>query len=176
MKKNVILFLAMTLFSGLEANFVHPSASSYTKVFSSLPQLILPREAVLLEKVSVQSREIDLSLASVFGIISFNRSGVYKIIWCGWARSPFPWTLGFSLDNIIILGNVYGNSGRHSTFEKFEGSVVLSINAGQVLRFVNASSHPIELIPGKSDSQIPLSSFTLSLSLFGANLQNGRSP
>lgn len=88
------------------------------------------------------------------------------MIWSGWARSLFPWTLGFSLDGVILVGYVYGNSGHHSTFEKFEGSIVLSINAGQVLRFVNASSHPIELIPGKSDSQLPFSSFTLSLSLF----------
>ncbi|MDP1608889.1 MAG: hypothetical protein Q8L98_06210 [Chlamydiales bacterium] len=166
MKKLVILFLAMAISSGLEAKVIYSSADFCSKVFSALPQLILPREPVLLEKVSVQSCEIDLSFAAASGMILFKRSGVYKIIWSGWARSLFPWILGFSLDGVILVGNVYGNSCHHSTLEKFEGSIVLSINAGQVLRFVNASSHPIELIPGKSDPQSSLSSFTLSLCLF----------
>lgn len=154
MKKSVILFLAMALFSRLEAELEPccPPGNSCTKVFSSLPQRLLPGEPVLLEKVGVRSCEIDLSFASVSGMVLFNRSGIYKIVWHGETRSPLPipWTLGFSLDGVILLGNIYGNSGHHCPFEKFEGSVVLSINAGQVLRFVNASMHPIELVPEKT--------------------------
>ena len=170
MKKSVILFWAMALFGRLEADLSPccPSGSSCTKVFSVLPQRLLPGEPVLLEKVGVRSSEIDLSFASVSGMVLFNRSGIYKIAWYGETLSslPIPWTLGFSLDGVILLGNIYGNSGHHSSFEKFEGSVVLSINAGQVLRFVNASMHPIELVPGKSGPKPHLPSFTLCISLF----------
>jgi|GEM_PF-5601227 hypothetical protein len=168
MKKQMILFWMMTFFSGLEANLSPccPSGSSCTKVFSAVGQFILPGEPVLLEKISVQSHEVDLSFASTFGMILFNRSGVYKIVWYGETRSSFNWTLGFSLDGTIILGNIYGNSGCHSSVEEFEGSLVLSINAGQVLRFVNASSHPIQLVPNKIGSHLPQSSFTVCLSLF----------
>ncbi len=160
----------MTFFSGLEGGTGPCCVPGVpcTKIFSVMPQLILSGGPVLLEKVGVQSGEIDLSLASAFGMIAFNRSGIYKIIWHGEARSLFniPWSLGFSLDNTILLGRVYGDSGSHSLFEKFEGSVVLSINAGQILRFINVSPYPVELIPESNDSQLLLPSFTLCLSLF----------
>ena len=158
MKGSLVLFLAIVLFGRLEAN--SPLESSITWIFSASQQLILPGEAVLFEKTAVQFCE------SGSGTISFNRSGTYKFVWYGQARPIYrrPWILGFSLDNVILVGNIYGNSDRHLHPEKFEGSLVLSINAGQVLRFVNASSNPIEFIPSESNPAHP--SFTLKVSLF----------
>jgi hypothetical protein len=173
MKKSVILFWAMIFFSRLEADYApcHSSGNSYTKVYSVLPQQLLPGEAVRLEKVSVQSREIDLSFAAGSGRVIFNRSGTYKIVWYGEGGSLFhiPWILGVSLDGVIVLGNSYGNFDRCSTLKKFSGSVVLSVNAGQVLCLVNASSYPIELFPPTCNSKLPHASFTLALSLFEPN-------
>lgn len=169
----LFLFWGLILLKGVQADYEFigsccPSDRQCTKLFSLLPQRLLPGEAVLLEKVSVHSGEIDLSFAPISGMIFFNRSGIYKIIWKGEARSlsNTPWTLGFSLDNTIILGSVYGNYCRHSIFQKIAGSVVLSINAGQSLQFVNASSNPVEFIPELSDPQDPLPSFSLCLSRF----------
>jgi hypothetical protein len=176
MKKFVILFCMVFFFSRLEADFIpcQPSGNFYTKVYSILPQLVLPGEAVRLEKVGVQSREIDLSFAAGSGRIIFKRSGTYKIVWYGEGGSLFhtPWILGVSLDGVIILGNSYGNFDRYSTSEKFNGSVVVSVNAGQVLCLVNASSYPIELFPGGYDSKLPHPSFILSLSLFEPSYPN----
>ncbi|MBS0625515.1 MAG: hypothetical protein JSS32_05645 [Verrucomicrobia bacterium] len=145
MKK--LIFWTMMLFS-----IVHADP---TKAFSALPQLLLPGEAILLENVFDPSCEIDLSLAPASGLIIFKKSGTYKIVWSGQTHRSIPWTLGFSLDNTILFGNIYQNS--NST--KFEGSVVLSINAGQTLQFVNASQHPVDLVLASQP-------FTVILTLF----------
>lgn len=165
MEKSVIIFLAMILFRGLEANSCCPSGYSCTKVFSTERQVLLHGEAIRLETINIQSPEINLSVSSR-GLISFNRSGTYKISWFGDVLSPggIPWTLGFSLDGLVIFGSIYGHFGHHPGAEKIEGSVVLNINAGQVLQLINSSFHPIELIPGGSHH--PLSSFTVCISLF----------
>jgi hypothetical protein len=161
-KKTTLFFWLFTLFSNLEAGVDFLDGS--TKLFSLLPQLLLPGEAVRLEKITAQAPGIDLSFASSLGAILFKQPGTYKIIWRGQTPLSFhaPWTLGFSLDGLIIFGNLYGGFGGFPGSENFEGSVVLNINAGQILRFVNASFHPVELAPSKNHR----SSFTLSLFLF----------
>ncbi len=150
-----------------DVDYRHLPERSCAKAFSSSQQVLFPEESVRLEKIEVSSPAVNLSLAAEFGTIVFNRSGTYKITWFGKAHSPFnvPWTLGFSLDGLIILGNVYGHLGCLQ-IQNFEGSVVLSINAGQTLQLVNASSHPVELVPTLSHSGKPLASFILQVCLY----------
>lgn len=167
--KSVSFLWAMVFCSCLWANFDprHHPERCCANVFSTSSQHLFPGESVRLERIGAFTPEVNLSFAARSGTIIFNRAGTYKIIWHGKAFSPFniPWTLGFSLDGVILLGNVYGHRGCSHT-QNFEGSVVLSINAGQILQFVNASSHPVELVSTPSDSGRPLSSFTLDLCRF----------
>ena len=164
-----ILFWIAALCSYLHADLDrhHFIDGCCANVFSILPQRLFPGEIVRFEKIGASSLDVNLSFASRSGSILFNKAGTYKIIWHGKARSPFhiPWTLGFSLDGLILFGNVYGPLN-HAPTQPFEGSVVLSINAGQILQFVNASSHPVELVSTPSNSGEPLPSFTLYLCRF----------
>ena len=167
MRKYLVLLWAVMLVGGLEAkkHSCDFEKSRSAEVFSSLPQRLLPREAVLLERVGARSLDVDLSLASTLGMIVIRRSGTYKIVWHGQKRTSFhpTWTLGFSLDGEVVLGNIYGPSEFCNASQPFDGSLVLSLNAGQAFRFVNASAHPVELIP---DSSSPPVSFALSITLF----------
>ena len=170
MRKNVFLFGIAALFGALHADsHFCPLGPSHARAFSVLPQLVLPKEAVRLEKVSSQSCEVDLSLAPTFGLVLFKRSGTYKIVWHGQTRSPLSlsWSLGFSLDGLVLFSNQYGTLGCHNHPQKFEGSVVLSVNAGQTLRLVNSSAHPIELVPIRSDSKAAFPSFVLKIDRYG---------
>lgn len=170
MKMGVILFWMVFFTSSLQAGKTscHPPKDSYTEVYSTCMQRLLPEEAVRLEKVKKQSSEIDLSFASS-GLIIFRRPGAYKLVWRGLANSPFnrPWTLGFSLDGVILFGNVYGPSLHQRPPEAFEGSVVFSVNAGQSLRFINASSHPVQLVSESGGPSFTLSIFYSDLSYLG---------
>lgn len=164
MKKGLVLFWITIFFSSLEARTApcHPSNAPYTKIFSIATQYLHLEEPVRFEKIKTQSHEIDLSFAASSGLIIFRRPGTYKLVWRGLANSPFnrPWTLGFSLDGVTLLGNIYGPSARQKPPAPFEGSVVLNVNAGQSFRFINSSSHPVELVPGKT---VDSPSFALSI-------------
>ncbi len=170
MKKCFVFLLAMALFSGLEAkrHADGPCGAGSARVFSSLVQWLLPKEPILLEQVVSCSSEVDLSFASACGAIVFNHSGTYKIVWHGERRvSLYPtWTLGVSLDGTILLGSVYGPREFCTPSETFEGSLVLRINAGQTLYFINASPHPVELVPGKGAIPWLVASFAVSITLF----------
>jgi len=147
------------------------SSASVLNAYSTLDQTLNPLDAVLFDGINVvTSTSYDTSLASTTGQITFLVSGNYILSWTaeGQLTTPFPdpvpaWSLSLFLDGAPIPGSCF------SGFTLFPaeltnntgGTVVVAINAGQVLTLLNTSTLAIALLSSIPGSTLPESSASL---------------
>jgi len=143
----------------------------YASVYSVLDQSIPSGGSVRFESAgAVTSTSFDVSLAPTTGQITFLKSGIYSIFWLiqGQLTPPFPapvpaWSLSLFLDGIPVPGSCF------SAFTLFPeeltrtptGTVIISVNAGQILTLQSTSTLPVSVISSVPGSLLPETSATI---------------
>lgn len=143
-----------------------------TSLFSFSNQTISAGGAVLFEYENIASEPIDISMASLSGMILFNRTGIYEICWhlagISCSDSLSKWSLGLSLDGEIIPFSVFeypfpSQKGCHAGV-----SLIHLITDGQELSLINMSENPVQLISDSCGSERPAVSAMLNIKLVAA--------
>jgi len=149
-------------------NFV---ISSIANIYSLQDQSIDSGENVTFENTNaIVSADYDTTLASTTGQITFLKSGIYSIGFTveGQLTPPFPaptpaWSFSLYLDGVPVSGACF------SSFTLFPdeltttaaGTVIVPVNAGQVLTLQSSSTLPVSIISSVPGSIIPVTSASL---------------
>jgi hypothetical protein len=140
-------------------------------LYSLLDQTIPSGSPVTFENTNaIVSADYDTSLASTTGQITFLKSGIYSIGFTveGQLTPPFPsptpaWSFSLYLDGLSVPGACF------SSFTLFPdeltttaaGTVIIPVNAGQVLVLRSSSTLPVSILSNVPGSIIPVTSVSL---------------
>jgi hypothetical protein len=140
-------------------------------VYSLLDQAVPSGASVLFQNTNaIVAADYDTSLMSTTGAITFLKTGTYSIGFTveGQLTPPFPspvpaWSFSLYLDGIPVPGGCF------SSFTLFPdelvttaaGTVVVPVNAGQVLTLQSTSTLPVSITSSLSGSTIPVTSASL---------------
>ncbi len=132
------------------------SGAAVMNAYSVTDQFLPSLSVCLFEATNlVTTTYYDTSMLPTTGEVTFLKSGTYVISWTaeGQLTPPFPdpvpaWSLSLFLDNAPVPGGCF------SGFTLFPaeltnntgGTVIIYINAGQVLKLANTSTLPISLL------------------------------
>lgn len=135
--------------------------SAYSTTDQDIPSL----GACLFENLGVVTNtSFDVSMVGITGEITFLKGGNYLLSWTaeGQLTPPFPdpvpaWSLALHLDGIPIPGSCFSGFTLFPAelTDNTGGTVVVSVNAGQVLKLLNTSILPISLISSIPGSLLP---------------------
>lgn len=141
------------------------SQVSVLNAYSVLDQDLPSLGVCLLENTNVVTiTSFDVSMLSTTGEITFLKGGNYLLSWTaeGLLTPPFPdpvpaWSLAFLLDGVPIPGSCFSGFTLFPAelTDNTGGTVVVSVNAGQVLKLVNSSTLPISLVSTVPGSLFP---------------------
>lgn len=146
-------------------------ANSMANVYSLLDQSMPSGASVLFQNTNaIVSADYDTSLMNVTGAITFLKSAIYSIGFTveGQLTPPFPaptpaWSFSLYLDGVPVSGACF------SSFTLFPdeltttaaGTVVVPVNAGQVLTLRSTSTLPVSILSNVPGSIIPVTSASL---------------
>lgn len=144
---------------------------SVLNAYSTRDQTIPSLEVCLFEHLNVfTSASFDVSQIGITGEITFLKSGNYLLSWTaeGQLTPPFPdpvpaWSLSFFLDGVNVPGSCFSGYTLYPAelTDNTGGTVVVNVNAGQVLKLVNTSTLPISLISTIPGSLFPETSISI---------------
>lgn len=133
--------------------------------YSTQDQVIPSLGVCLFESTNIVTvTSFDVSMLATTGEITFLKGGNYLLSWTaeGQLTPPFPdpvpaWSLAFLLDGVLVPGSCFSG---YTLFpaeltDNTGGTVVVNVNAGQVLKLVNSSTLPISLISTVPGSLFP---------------------
>jgi len=142
----------------------------WANLFASPPQTIAAfgtgADAVLFQgQNAVTAVDFDLSMMGVDGSVKFLKSGVYVINWGAEARvqPPIPqptpsFSFGLWVNNVVVPGSVisgYTQAPNDDTLH-IDNEVIISVQAGDVLKLRNASAFILEMAPNTIGIQFPV--------------------
>lgn len=146
-------------------------STSMANVYSLLDQTMASGEAVTFENTNaIVTADYDTSLTSTTGAITFLKAGIYSIGFTveGQLTPPFPapvpaWSFSLYLDGTPVPGGCF------SSFTLFPdeltttaaGTVIVQVNAGQVLTLQSTATLPVSIISNIPGSIIPVTSASL---------------
>lgn len=144
---------------------------SMANVYSLLDQAMFSGASVLFENTNaIVLADYDTSMMNINGQITFLKSGIYSIGFTviGQLTPPFPnptpaWSFSLYLDGLPVSGGCF------SSFTLFPdeltttaaGTVVIPVNAGQVLTLRSSSTLPVSIMSSVPGSIIPVTSASL---------------
>lgn len=144
---------------------------SVLNAYSTSDQNLDPLQVCLFEGINiVTATSFDVSQLSTTGEITFLKGGNYLLSWTaeGQLSPPFPepvpaWSLALLLDGVLVPGSCFSG---YTLFpaeltDNTGGTVVVFVNAGQVLKLVNSSTTPISLISTVPGSLFPETSASI---------------
>ena len=114
----------------------------------------------------------DASMVGTTGEITFLKSGNYLLSWTaeGQLTPPFPdpvpsWSFSFFLDGVPVPGSCFSGFTLYpdELTTNTGGTVVIPVNAGQVLTLLNTSTLPVSLISSVPGSMLPETSVSIVL-------------
>lgn len=114
---------------------------------------------------AVTAPAFDLSMMGVNGDVKFLKSGTYYINWGAEAKvqppipSPTPsFSFALWINGVIVPGSClsgYTQAPNDDTLH-ISGEVIITVNAGDILRLRNASSLIVEMTPNTIGIQFPV--------------------
>ncbi|MBX9923867.1 MAG: hypothetical protein K2Y01_07125 [Rhabdochlamydiaceae bacterium] len=144
---------------------------SVLNAYSTSDQILDSLQVCLFEHTNVvTSTSFDASQLSTTGEITFLKSGNYLLSWTaeGQLTPPFPspvpaWSLSFLLDGVPVPGSCFSGYTLYPVelTDNTGGTVVVFVNAGQVLKLVNSSTLSISLISTVPGSLFPETSVSI---------------
>ncbi len=148
------------------------ATSTFTNIFSTTSQLILPGGVATFEGVNASTAGIDISAASTTGTITFNSAGWYEIYYDFDAllQNPFPfpvpsWTSSLFLNGVLVPGSTqpaFTISPDYITSHT-SGRVIIHVNVGDTLQLINTSTVSIMLVGLPFGSVVPSDCATMSI-------------
>jgi hypothetical protein len=130
-----------------------------------------------MEGVNASTVSFDVSMTAINGAITFLKSGIYEITWNaeGQLTAPYPaivpsWSVGLTLDNVLVQGSVFGAFlvSPDDILSATGNTVIVAVNAGQVLKLINTATNPIDLVSTAFGSSVANTACSLSISLEAA--------
>ncbi len=144
---------------------------SMANVYSLLDQAMPSGASVMFQNTNaIVAADYDTTLMNVTGAITFLKTGIYSIGFTveGQLTPPFPsptpaWSFSLYLDGVPIPGACF------SSFTLFPdeltttaaGTVIVPVNAGQVLTLRSTSTLPVSITSSLAGSTIPVTSASL---------------
>ncbi len=135
------------------------ACESYANVYATVPQTISkfgdPVDYVMFNGMNaVSAGDFDLTNVNALGEIKFLKSGIYNMSWLISAKitppipAPVPsWAFGFWINGGVVPGSVFSgftqapdDDASHSS-----GEVIVQVNAGDILKFRNASPSSVDI-------------------------------
>lgn len=152
-------------------------AGTFCNVYSNVDQILAPNAPALLEAINATTISFDTSTSGIDGNVVFLKSGIYQITWSveGQLTPPFPapvpsWSMGLTLDNVIVPGSVIGSFTNAPTDDLSQtgNTVIIAVTAGQVLNLVNTSTTSIDLHAITNGSSVINVSASVSIAMLSA--------
>lgn len=157
---------------------------SYINVYAAPPQIIQPfglgADSVLFQGINASTPgDFDTSMMGVNGEVKFLKAGVYYVNWGAEAKvqPPIPqptpsFSFGLWLNNVVVPGSVlsgYTQAPNDDTLH-ISGEVQINVNAGDVLKLRNASSHILDMSPNTIGIQFPVTVASLNIHCLKATM------
>jgi len=118
-------------------------------------------------------------MMGVNGEVKFLKAGVYYVNWGAEAKvqPPIPqptpsFSFGLWLNNVVVPGSVlsgYTQAPNDDTLH-ISGEVQINVNAGDVLKLRNASSHILDMSPNTIGIQFPVTVASLNIHCLKATM------
>lgn len=149
-----------------------PSPSlAYLSVYSLKNQTLQPNSSPVLEGISINSSDFDVSLANSTGEIKFLKHGIYLIDWnCDGVASQFntpmpAWSLAIFKNNALIPNSVSGSFSMNpdDICTHNSGSFIIEILANDIVKIVNTSSNPLNIVSSINGSSVPVIAASLNI-------------
>lgn len=150
---------------------------SYANVYGSPPQILQPfgnaGDSVLFQgQNAVKAADFDLTMMGIDGSIKFLKAGIYSINWGAEAKvqPPIPdptpsFSFGLWLNGVLVPGSTlsgYTQAPNDDTLH-ISGEVMITVNAGDVLKLRNASSLIVDMSPNTIGIQFPVTVASLNI-------------
>ena len=146
------------------------SGTTFFNIYSLLDQVIVSNGVATFEGVNASSPNVDTTMASTTGQITFNLGGWYELYYDFDALIedfPFPvpaWTSSLYLNGVLVPGSTqpaFTISPDYITSHT-SGRVIIHINAGDTIELRNSSAVTILLVGLPFGSLVPSACATMS--------------
>jgi hypothetical protein len=157
-----------------------PGVVNYLNLYSNLDQTVAafgsPGSSVLFELANEVTPDFDITLAPTTGQVTFLRKGVYLMSFTVTgllAAFPFPtpiWSFGLFVNGTLVPGSVFSSFSLAPDIilTSAASSVVVQVNAGDVLTLQNTTVAAVNLISSAFGSAAPVNSTSLNVTLLQA--------